>query len=207
MEDEAPEDDFDILPAIKMIYEIKEEYDEQQPITDCAEEFVRGGTSAMESYTNNFSPEMKPRIKRFYSLSEKLKAVELAEKTSNSYAAREFNVDRKSIKDWRKSKDKLLFACTVHEDGNRKRQRGGGKKILSGELEKCLLIWIKNELTKPEPNISWRILKRKAVEIFQVLRSRGLVRASVFKGSNGWLEKFLKRNDLDKVGIIIKIKI
>lgn len=136
----------------------------------------------------------KKRLKH-YSLAEKLVAVELAERTSNNNAAREFNVDRKCIREWRKSKEKLVDACQNFDDGNRKRQRGGGKKPLSNELEKRLLDWVERQLkTCDQSEISSRILKLKAIEIFNDLKSQGKINAETFKGSDGWLEKFMKRH-------------
>lgn len=134
------------------------------------------------------------RPKRFYSLAEKLRAVEFAESTSTNKAARQYNVDRKRIQEWRLAKDKIIYACDNWSDGNRKRQRGGGKKPISNDLEQFLLNWIDAEMKQPQPKISWRILQAKAREIFNQLKNEGMIKTQVFKASNGWLQNFLKRH-------------
>jgi len=49
-------------------------------------------------------------------------------------------------------------------------------------------------MLKPQPKISWRILQARALEIFNDLKSRGVIQTEVFKASNGWLQNFLKRH-------------
>lgn len=182
-----------LIPTVKLeMVDDDDDDDEPPPI-------LSASFQATSSRRPIFDDKAKPKFrKRYFSLAEKLIAVELAERTSIDEAALELNVDRKNVKDWCKSKEKLSAACRNFEDGHRKRQRGGGKKILSGVLEKHLCEWVVQEISSTEkPKISWRILKRKAVEIFEDLKSRGLVEAEVFKGSNGWLEKFLKRHSAE----------
>ena len=50
----------------------------------------------------------KGKIILSYSLNYKLKAIAYAEINTNSSARKKFNVDKKRIIEWRKSKDKFL---------------------------------------------------------------------------------------------------
>ena len=50
----------------------------------------------------------QPQKHRSYSLTTKLKAVELAERVSKESAARQFKVDSKRIREWCKQKEAFL---------------------------------------------------------------------------------------------------
>ena len=63
--------------------------------------------------------------KKSYSIKRKLDIVQAAGESSISEAARKFNVDRRSVAEWVKTKDKL-----VETKGCRARLEGGGRKVL-----------------------------------------------------------------------------
>ena len=51
-----------------------------------------------------------------------------------SSASKEFNVDKKSIREWRKSKDKFLSLRKKHRGAKRKRLNGAGRKPIDQQM-------------------------------------------------------------------------
>ena len=128
--------------------------------------------------------------KRSYSAEFKLRAVEMAEKSSNRAAARAVNVHEKRIREWRKQKDQLQQAST-----SRKRLDGGGRKPVYMEFEGQLLEWIKEARSK-EIHVTRTMVQQKALDLSQETLSG----FPGFSASRGWMNNFFRRNGLVAVG-------
>lgn len=122
-----------------------------------------------------------------YSVTTKLKAVEIAEKVSKESAARQFKVDPKRIREWCKQKEALVQLTKQRgPTSTRKRLGGAGRKVKDEDMEETLLNWVL-EMRDQNLRVSRRMLQVQA----KVFASKGS-----FKASKGWLDKFLKRNGL-----------
>ena len=77
------------------------------------------------------------------SLNYKLEAIGCSKSNSNSSASKEFNVDKKSIREWRKSKDKFLSLRKKHRGAKSKRLNGAGCKPIDQQM-KVPVEWIYN---------------------------------------------------------------
>ena len=80
----------------------------------------------------NVAMSHKGKIILSYNLIYKLEAIACVERNSNSSASEKFNVDKKRIRQWRKSKDKFPSL--------RKKDHGAKRKRLDGARRKPLLI-------------------------------------------------------------------
>lgn len=71
----------------------------------------------------------------------KLEVICYAETNSNHAAAKKYKIDRNSIRDWRKKRDKIE-ELKVERSGGAKQQRldGGGRHLTSEEIEQNLLV-------------------------------------------------------------------
>ncbi|XP_051246668.1 zinc finger and SCAN domain-containing protein 12 [Dicentrarchus labrax] len=127
---------------------------------------------------------MAPRRKFDFKFKERV--LQFAEKTSGEEAARNFNIDSKRIRYWRKQKSELLLA-----DKRRARLAGGGRKKVSVELERKLSEWIYSMWDQHNP-VSGKMIQNKALEIYPSVRDGG----KVFVASRSWLRRFLQRNNL-----------
>lgn len=123
-------------------------------------------------------------MKRSLSAAAKLRAVELAMKTSKKNAAKEFKVDRKQIQRWCQDVDKLR-RCNP----NAKRLPGAGRPVISDKMEQLLLEWITDQRNK-SVRVSRKLIQRKAKALFLELEGDSVD----FHASEGWLSRFLRRN-------------
>ena len=76
----------------------------------------------------------KKQTHRSLPISFKIRAVELAETTSKSKAARELNVDVRRVREWCKNNDKLLTKKKCGQS-TKKRLHGGGRKAAYEDME------------------------------------------------------------------------
>ena len=78
---------------------------------------------------------------RSYKISFKLQVIviEYAKNRSITAAAQKYKVDRHSIRDWKKKKNKLQEISSTKNSNKRIRLEGGGRKPLRNEMEETLL--------------------------------------------------------------------
>ncbi|KAL7076999.1 hypothetical protein ACQ4LE_003749 [Meloidogyne hapla] len=129
------------------------------------------------------------RKKKSYTVDFKLEVVEFAKNHNASEACRQFNVDRRRIRDWTQQADKLKElrdSTPIHIQ--KRRLTGAGRHIHNVEFEKNLLEWIKEKQSKGE-KLSRRIIKMQASQMSSNY-------PECFEASEGWLQKFLKRNNI-----------
>ena len=68
-------------------------------------------------------------------------AIAYAENSSINSASKEFNVERKSIREWKSKKEELLSLKKKDGGAKRKRLEGAGRKPLDQQME-VLVEWI-----------------------------------------------------------------
>lgn len=155
-----------------------------------------------------------------YSIEFKLEVVECAEQKSIHAAERLYKVDRKSIRSWRNSKQRLLELSASGTKGcSRKRLGGGGRKVINRQLEQRLLDWICGVVDRGEKVTGSMVI----AHALWLQKERHIKDAVVLEGdrdksgsyevtasgnrnsapkqhslnfSRGWLEKFVLRNNL-----------
>lgn len=132
---------------------------------------------------------------RSYSIDFKLEVIRYAEMNSNHAASKKYKIDRNSIRDWRKKRDKIE-ELKVERSGGAKRQRldGGGRHLTSEEIEENLLEWIFDRHSKGL-RVSRKIIMVKAAK-FQEEKEKEDPNITKLTFSQGWLEKFMNRNGL-----------
>ena len=120
-----------------------------------------------------------------YDISFKLAAVQMAERTSKSAAARRYKVDAKRVREWCHQKEALV---RMVNEGKPKRRRleGAGRKPFDRDMEEELFQWIM-DLRSQNHRVSRRMIMDYA---------RTLASAEEFRASRGWLEKFMERKGL-----------
>ena len=95
-----------------------------------------------------------------YTISFKLEIVEVAENRSITAAAQKYNVDRHSVRDWKKKKNELQELSSSVNIKKRIRLEGGGRKPLRKEMEETLLEWIIERRSKML-RVSRKIIRKK----------------------------------------------
>ena len=133
---------------------------------------------------------------RSYTISFKLEVIEFAENRSITAAAQKYNVDRHSVRDWKKKKNELQELSRSVNIKKGIRLGGGGRKPLSEEMEVILLEWIIERRSKMLC-VSRKIIRKKAVIIYGDVKRIDPDRFDEkFEATNGWLFKFMKRHNL-----------
>ena len=85
---------------------------------------------------NDKSNNNLKKIFKSYTIAEKLKAIEIAEKNSNHFVEENFGIDRKNVRRWRNQKNDLIEA----ENKKKKKLPGGGRKAYLNIDEESKLI-------------------------------------------------------------------
>ena len=117
-----------------------------------------------------------------YTAQFKLRVVQFAEKSSNSKAGREFGVNEKLVRDWRRNVDKL-------QSMPRKKCADRGKKCYWPALEDEVVKWV------TEQRQDGYIVTRNLIRLHaQVLAQKWNV--ANFSGTNSWCTRFMKRRGL-----------
>ena len=109
---------------------------------------------------------------RSYSIDFKLEVIRYAETNSNHAASKKYIIDRNSIRDWRRKRDKIE-ELKVERSGGAKRQRldGGGRHLTSEEKEENLLEWIFDRRSKGL-RVSRKIIMIKAAKFQEERRKK-----------------------------------
>ena len=127
--------------------------------------------------------------RRQYTICEKIAAIDFVKHHSVEETARTFKVDGKQIREWRKQENDIRKVAS-DQKGNQKRKRltGAGRRIQSDLLEEKLRAWIVEQRDR-----RLRVSRKNVQKMAQTL-SVELSLPTNFKASNGWLSKFLSRN-------------
>uniref|UniRef100_T1JDV7 HTH CENPB-type domain-containing protein n=1 Tax=Strigamia maritima TaxID=126957 RepID=T1JDV7_STRMM len=129
---------------------------------------------------------------RSFSAKLKLDAINFAETNSGEAAARKFQVDPKTIRDWKKRKSELQDQASTPQGSNKRRLDGAGAKLASAQLESKVVDWI-YELRSNGIRVSRQMVMDEARNLFPTMSDRT---TDCFVASPGWLEKFLERHHL-----------
>ena len=124
--------------------------------------------------------------KRAFSIKKKLEVVDFSKKNSVFCTARTFSIDPKQVMEWKKQEEELRRARD-NGQGQRQKLSGGGRKLSNPDMETSIIQWIRKE----------REAGRRVSRRMIVAYGRSIVGDnSNFAFSNGWMEGFLKRNNL-----------
>ena len=121
-----------------------------------------------------------------YSIHQKQKVAEYAHVHGIRPASRQFGVSRKNIQRW--------VAEGLHEVKNKgnfkkKNAKGQGRKVsYPAEIETKLVQWLL-EKQNLEVKVSNKMLKQEAIALITPTNPN-------FKASDGWSQKFMRRNNL-----------
>ncbi len=124
---------------------------------------------------------------RSFNIVFKLLAVEEAERSNKSFAAKKFNVDVMRVREWCKMKDSLIKKKRVGQS-SKKRLDGGGRKAAHEDLEELLFDWV-TDLRTRNLRVSRKMIMNKA-------KIAAADTQPDFKASRGWLQLFMKRKGL-----------
>lgn len=127
-------------------------------------------------------PASKRTPKRTFTPAFKLQVIKRAEEDTNKAAAKEFNVEDKMVREWRKQKERLE---ALPPNKLQRKMGSSGLRPLLPDLEKTLVEWIKTQPKRPT-NVQ---IQAKALEF-------NAGQAADFKASRGWLDKFMHRHNL-----------
>ena len=140
----------------------------------------------MQVYPNKMSAK-----RRQYSIDYKIAALDYLKICNNvEKTAREFKIDSKTVRDWRKKEEEIRKV----ENVKKMRCEGGGRKVQSDELEWELANWIISR-RQERLRVSRSMIKKQALVFFKDLCENSDSPSDKFCASNGWLEKFLMRHD------------
>ena len=120
---------------------------------------------------------------KVYSKGQKKKVADYARHHRVSKAAKVFEVSHSNVVCWKKEE-----VSRIRNPG--KRERGQSHKIsYPNELEDKLVAWILEKRETDCVAISTQVIRCKALSLIRSIRPN-------FKASDGWVRKFMKRNDL-----------
>ena len=131
-------------------------------------------------------PSSKCRtIHRMYSRGQKNKIAYYARQHGIRAAARHYGVHHRNVQRWMSaSLDK------IKNPGKRTHRKGQGRKIsYSQELEDKLIAWILEKREEAYIAVSTQMIRLKALSLIRPVNPQ-------FKASEGWLRKFMTRNNL-----------
>lgn len=111
----------------------------------------------------------------------------MLKRTQITLPRKKIKIDRNSIRDWRKKRDKIE-ELKVERSGGAKRQRldGGGRHLTSEEKEENLLEWIFDRRSKGL-RVSRKIIMVKAAKL-QEEKEKEDPNITKLTFSQGWLE-------------------
>ena len=139
---------------------------------------------------DNQAMSHKGEQRRKFSMEFKKNVIKYAKENSLNSASKKFNIDRKRVREWVGNEEKV---ASMKE--KRFRLDGGGRKLTDSELEEEVLNWI-HERRSNMLRVSRKLIMFKAKSIFDEKCGDDELLKKSFVASNGWLEKFMKRNHL-----------
>ena len=144
-------------------------------------------SSSQEEPTDecNKSTTNKKRIHRMYSMKQKKKVAYYARHHGICKASRHFGVHHKNVQRWVKNQ-----VSSIKNPRKRAKGKGQGRKIsYPQDLEDKSVAWILEKREAEFVTVSTQMIRLKALSLIKDTNPK-------FKASDGWVRKFLKRNDL-----------
>ena len=105
-------------------------------------------------------------------------------------------LNEKRIREGRKNKAKIAALVLLKNSKTRKRLDGGGAKPLSTNLEELIMDWISVRRSSGLRVLRKLVMKKAQLLYQEMSTSEGILKNEGFKASRGWLEKFIRRNNL-----------
>jgi hypothetical protein len=136
---------------------------------------------------NHFSVKMTSARKEThsaYTSSFKLKVISVAETRGKHFASKHFNVDRKRVREWCKTKSEIEMQAK-----SAKRSTGAGRPVRYMDIEEKLMKWF-SERRDAGVRVTGKALKCEALRLHKEGGSQS------FKASNGWFTRFKKRHHI-----------
>ena len=138
-----------------------------------------------EESTNESPPLKKSRIHRMYSQGQKRMVAYYARQHGIRKAARHYGIHHRNVQRWVKNQVTLL-----KNKKKRSNKKGQGRKIsYPQELEDKIMSWILEKREEKCVAVSTKLICLKALSLIKDTCPN-------FKASDGWVRKFMKRNDL-----------
>lgn len=128
-----------------------------------------------------------------YTIKFKQEVVKYAKEHSVVATAEKFRINRKNVQEWKKMESSLHSVKKKHDKTYR--LPGSGRKIQNETVEQAVMDFVRN-CRATKLHVSRRMLKLKAIEIFQNTASESGTKPHSFTASEGWLTKFLERHNL-----------
>ena len=126
----------------------------------------------------------------------KIEAIEYSKKFTIAGSAKKFKCDRKRVREWRQNENDIRKEFELANCSNKRmRILGGGRKEKSAEINQTVLDWVQNA-RNDQKHVSRKLIKLKAEELSTELVRNQMLPEGSFTASNGWLEKFMNRNNL-----------
>ena len=97
------------------------------------------------------------------------------------------------MREWRANKIGIQTILETKKGKTRSRLNGAGRKPLNVKMEEVVMEWIDNRRTQGL-RVSCKLIMKKAEMVYQDITQEST--AKDFKGSRGWLGRFMKRNGL-----------
>ena len=159
----------------------------------CNSEELDGGMNMAEN--NLGSVSHKGEKVRPFSAALKLKVIRNAKVNSNHAASKKYKIDRKSIRNWRRKREKIEKLIKDTSSGaERKRLDGGGRRLTDEDIKENLLEGIFDRRDKGL-RVSRNLITIKAKR-FQEEKQKNYPNMRTLVFSAGWLTQFMKRNEL-----------
>ena len=105
-------------------------------------------------------------------------------------------LNEKRIREGRKNKAKIAALVLLKNSKTRKRLDGGGTKPVSTNLEELIMDWISVRRSSGLRVLRKLVMKKAQLLYQEMSTSEGILKNEEFKASRGWLEQFIRRNNL-----------
>ena len=129
------------------------------------------------------------KLRTRYTRAQKVKVAEYARHHGIRAAARHYGTHHKNVHRWL-TNDIDKVPLKPAKPSQRKNRKGQGRKIsYPQDLEEELVKWILEKREKLYIPVSTRMIRLKALSLIKDVKPD-------FKASEGWLRKFLRRNNL-----------
>ena len=145
----------------------------------------------MDDISENLAKSHKGERRQKYSMEFKKATIKYTQENSIHSAAKKFKVDRKRVREWAQKEGKVTSM-----KGKRFRLDGGGRKLTDVELEDVLR-WMQQRHSNMI-RVSRKLIMFKAKSIYDEKCGDDVELKPGFAASNGWLTKFMKRNNLQR---------
>ena len=153
--------------------------------TESEADDVNAGASTSTCNDEAEARKQPQKLRKMYSRGQKKKVADYARFHGVRKAAKEFNVSHSNVIRWKKEE-----VSRIKNPGKRSHRRGQGRKIsYPKDLEDKLVAWILEKRETDCVAISTQVIRCKALSLIRSVRPN-------FKASDGWVRKFMKRNDL-----------